>query len=187
MCTIRISLLSLLKDAVCPGDRTLLDSFANCCNRNYSFNKQNNTFNKVNNSFSKWNNSLKNNNSRRKRNDSMMWKSNQLNSVKKFPPCCRSVHNKGGIFSLFEILDTKNRPPPNRLKLRFWAFQNIIRLDFLNAVIPVPGRYPISDAEIPVPGRYPISRYPISVPHAPVLARSGDAVSTYDLDHPKGK
>ena len=54
----------------------------------------------------------------------------QLNSVKNFPPCCRSVHNKGGNFSLFEILDSKNRPPPNCLKLRFWAFQNILRLDF---------------------------------------------------------
>ena len=54
----------------------------------------------------------------------------QLNALK-IPPCCRSVHNQGFFSSLFEILDPKNRPPPNCLKLHFCAFQNILILDFL--------------------------------------------------------
>ena len=33
--------------------------------------------------------------------DTVILEINQLNSVRKSPPCFRSVHNKGGIFSLF--------------------------------------------------------------------------------------
>ena len=49
---------------------------------------------------------------------------------------------QGRNFSLFEILDPKNRPPPNCVKLRFWAFQNILRLGFFEN-FPKSERFPL--------------------------------------------
>ena len=51
-----------------------------------------------------------------------------IHFLEKFPPLFQIGTKQGG--ETFHILNFKNRPPPNCLKPRFWAFQNILRLDF---------------------------------------------------------
>ena len=65
----------------------------------------------------------------------------QLNSVKNSPLVADRYTTRGEIFHFLRFWTPKIDPHPNCLKLRFWAFQNILRLDFFEN-FPKSERFP---------------------------------------------